>query len=145
MNAVNNVTNVPADVFLAPLAAMRAERRTIHADLVKRSVELQEQLRITLANHKALPTMARRIHMFEVEQFLHTIIGQLDDLRPVLVSLTEDLQKSAQDALKLDPRYREAALQLVFETEQLARSSIKTVDELLDYIDLTTTTMLNQN
>lgn len=142
MSAPNVIGNIPAVVFLAPLIKFQIAYEERAADLVHH----QETLAVTLTTmvniNRALPLELRHRQLFELEEVLNKFTLTFLQTQEALKVSVENLQVVANDVLKLDTKYREEALRLVYGSELALRQSIKTVATILEEIEFTSTTLL---
>jgi len=143
MNNPKIAKNVPSEVFLAPLINLKSNMIGQGVDLTETLTKhLRPFLTEVVKSNEALPTMMRQRQLFMLEERLNDFTDRYNLVRSLIEESIADLPRIAEEALRVDSKYREAALRLVYETEQIARKNKQTVTQILEEVELTNSKLL---
>lgn len=143
MNNQHQNTRVPTvDEYLAPLADIRGAHLLQAEGLLVIRAKMNLMMTNVIKSHEALPMHLRPRQLFQLEESMNEMAESFRAQRDAIKVAITHLHSIAKDAMNVDPMYREGALRIVYEAEQIAKRNVETLETMLDEIDLSNSQLL---
>lgn len=132
---MNNHLHIPVEVFLAPLHQIKAVCEIHRWTTRQMDPSLHAMCRRVKEDHKAMPSHLRMQHLFMWEQKCNVLLDDFIAADRRMNMVIENLHETASTVLGIDPIFREQALQLIHQIEQIAtgnQSEYRRMSAVLD-------------